>query len=78
MKSTTTEIFESFGIGPQIWAEIWRLEEIAVWGPTSDGSDGIRREQVIQDKVEELGKIRETMLQQCWSKVSLETAKNRS
>ncbi|KAK0636762.1 FAD binding domain-containing protein [Bombardia bombarda] len=64
LKSTTNEIFESFGIGPQVTAELWRLEEIAIWGPREDGGVGIVREQVIQDKVEELGKIRETMLQQ--------------
>jgi phenol 2-monooxygenase len=65
LKSTTTEIFGAFGIGPAITAESWRLEEIAIWGPKADGGCGIAREQVIQDKVEELGKIRETMLQQC-------------
>ncbi|KAL2022367.1 hypothetical protein VTK56DRAFT_5434 [Thermocarpiscus australiensis] len=64
LKSTTNEIFDSFGIGPQITAESWKLEEIAIWGPRKDGKHGIVREQVIQDKVEELGKIRETMLQQ--------------
>ncbi|KAK4184066.1 putative phenol 2-monooxygenase [Podospora australis] len=63
LKSTTNEIFDSYGIGPQIEAESWRLEEIAVWGP-KDGGDGIVREQVVPDKVEELGKPRETMLQQ--------------
>lgn len=69
LKSTTVEIFESFGIGPQIATESWPLEEIAIWGPRKGGNDakptGIVREQVIQDKVEELGKTRETMLQQC-------------
>ncbi|KAK3687963.1 FAD binding domain-containing protein [Podospora appendiculata] len=64
LKSTTNEIFETFGIGAQITAESWRLEEIAIWGARKDGGAGIEREQVIQDKVEELGKIRETMLQQ--------------
>ncbi|KAK3937423.1 FAD binding domain-containing protein [Diplogelasinospora grovesii] len=64
LKSTTTEIFGAFGIGAAITAESWRLEEIAIWGPNADGGCGIVREQVIQDKVEELGKIRETMLQQ--------------
>jgi phenol 2-monooxygenase len=68
LKSTTNEIFASFGIGPQIAAESWRLEEIAVWGPKGDGvGGGIVREQVVQDRVEELGTIRETMLQQCRS-----------
>lgn len=65
LKSTTNEIFDSYGIGPQIAAESWRLEEIAVWGARKDGSDGIVREQIVPDKVEELGKPRETMLQQC-------------
>ena len=68
LKSTTVEIFESFGIGPQIATESWPLEEIAIWGPRKGGDGakptGIVREQVIQDKVEELGKTRETMLQQ--------------
>ncbi|KAF2759096.1 hypothetical protein EJ05DRAFT_527240 [Pseudovirgaria hyperparasitica] len=63
LKSTTVEIFESFGIGSQIWAEAHRLEEIAIWGH-SEGVHGIRREQVMQDKVQELGKPRECMLQQ--------------
>lgn len=82
LKSTTVEIFESFGIGPQVVAELWPLEEIAIWAPKNrgardDGSElsGIVREQVIQDKVEELGKTRETMLQQCLCiRVSLATA----
>ena len=65
LKSTTNEIFDSFGIGPQITAESWRLEEIALWGPRKDGGDGIVREQVMPDKAEELGKPRETLLQQC-------------
>lgn len=65
LKSTTNEIFNSYGIGPQIAAESWRLEEIAIWGQKKDGGSGIEREQLIQDKVEELGKVRETMLQQC-------------
>lgn len=69
LKSTTVEIFESFGIGPQIATESWPLEEIAIWGPRKGGNDSrpteTVREQVIQDKVEELGKPRETMLQQC-------------
>lgn len=66
LKSTTNEIFDSYGIGPQIAAESWRLEEIAIWGQKKDGGEsGIEREQLIQDKVEELGKVRETMLQQC-------------
>ncbi|KAK3339043.1 FAD binding domain-containing protein [Neurospora tetraspora] len=65
LKSTTNEIFDSYGIGPQIAAESWRLEEIAIWGQKKDGGEsGIEREQLIQDKVEELGKVRETMLQQ--------------
>lgn len=64
LKSTTNEIFASFGIGSQIAAESWRLEEIAVWGPSQNGS-GIVRERVVQDKVEELGTVRETVLQQC-------------
>ncbi|KAK4125808.1 hypothetical protein N657DRAFT_642558 [Parathielavia appendiculata] len=64
LKSTTNEILDSFGIGQQIAAESWRLEEIAIWGPREDGRSGIVREQVIQDKVEELGTVRETMLQQ--------------
>ncbi|KAK4239004.1 FAD binding domain-containing protein [Achaetomium macrosporum] len=64
VKSTTNEICASFGIGPQIAAESWRFEEIAVWGSKGDGGRGIVREQVVQDKVEELGTIRETMLQQ--------------
>ncbi|KAJ4287851.1 hypothetical protein N0V88_007562 [Collariella sp. IMI 366227] len=62
LKSTTNEILGSFGIGSQIAAESWRLEEIAVWGP---GGSGIVREQVVQDKAEELGTVRETLLQQC-------------
>ena len=75
IKSTTVEIFESFGIGPQVAAESWRLEEIAIWGQKKDeggGAEvaGIAREQVIQDKVEELGKTRETMLQQCGRSLS--------
>jgi phenol 2-monooxygenase len=64
LKSTTNEIFASFGIGPRIAAESWRLEEIAVWGPSQSGS-GIAREQVVHDKVKELGTVRETILQQC-------------
>ncbi|KAK4197635.1 FAD binding domain-containing protein [Triangularia verruculosa] len=64
LKSTTNEIFDSYGIGPQITAESWRLEEIACWGMRKDGAEGIVREQVIPDRVEELGKPRETMLQQ--------------
>jgi len=70
LKSTTVEIFESFGIGHQIWAEAWRLEEIAIWG-AEKADDGIitgteiKREQVMQDRVLELGKTREIMLQQC-------------
>ena len=64
LKSTTNEIFAAFGIGPQIAAESWSLEEIAIWGPSQDGS-GIVREQVVQDKVDELGTTRETQLQQC-------------
>ncbi|KAK0666798.1 putative phenol 2-monooxygenase [Cercophora samala] len=63
LKSITNEIFDSYGIGPQITAESWRLEEIACWGTSKDGG-GIVREQVIPDKVAELGKPRETMLQQ--------------
>ena len=70
IKSTTVEIFESFGIGHQIWAEAWRLEEIAIWGPTKtvEGGiaiHGIEREQVHQNRVPELGKTREICLQQC-------------
>jgi phenol 2-monooxygenase len=65
LKSTTNEIFASFGIGPQIAAESWRLDEIAIWGPNEERGKGIVREQVVQDKVEELGTIRETILQQC-------------
>jgi phenol 2-monooxygenase (NADPH) len=65
LKSTTLEIFEVFGIGPQIWAEAWRLEEIAIWGPEEDGG-GIKRKQCTEDRVPELGKQREVMLQQCW------------
>ncbi|KAK3399900.1 FAD binding domain-containing protein [Sordaria brevicollis] len=67
LKSITNEIFDSYGIGPQIAAESWRVEEIAFWGQKKkDGKSGggIEREQVIQDKVEELGKFRETTLQQ--------------
>lgn len=72
LKSTTLEIFESLGIGPQVWAEAWRLEEIAIWGPEKTCGDaatstGIKREQIIQDRVPELGKTREVMLQQCRS-----------
>ncbi|KAK4141758.1 uncharacterized protein C8A04DRAFT_30602 [Dichotomopilus funicola] len=37
LKSTTTEILGSFGLGPQVEAEAWRLEEIAIWGV--DGSE---------------------------------------
>jgi len=70
LKSITVEIFESFGIGHQIWAEAWRLEEIAIWGPTKTAeggaaTHGIQREQVMQDRVPELGKTREVCLQQC-------------
>ena len=70
LKSTTVEIFESLGIGHKIWAEAWRLEEIAIWGTgkTDDGvitETEIKREQVMQDRVLELGKAREVMLQQC-------------
>lgn len=65
LKSTTNEIFDSYGIGPQVTAESWRLEEIACWGTRKDGGEGIVREQVIPDRVAELGKPRETMLQQC-------------
>lgn len=65
LKSTTNEIFAAFGIGSEVLAESWRLEEVAVWGPSKDGGSGIVREQVVQDKVEELGTVRETMLQQC-------------
>ncbi|KAK4099253.1 hypothetical protein N658DRAFT_498626 [Parathielavia hyrcaniae] len=64
LKSTTNEIFDSFGIGPQVVAESWRLEEIAIWGTREEGGSGIVREQVILDKVDELGTVRETMLQQ--------------
>ncbi|KAK4671666.1 hypothetical protein QC764_607840 [Podospora pseudoanserina] len=64
LKSTTNEIFDSYGIGPQVTAESWRLEEIACWGTRKDGGEGIVREQVIPDRVAELGKPRETMLQQ--------------
>ncbi|MCV5147949.1 hypothetical protein OFB99_25130, partial [Escherichia coli] len=61
------EIFDSYGIGPQIAKESWRLEEIAIWGQKKDGKSGIEREQLIQDKVEELSTVRGTMLQQCGS-----------
>ena len=70
LKSTTVEVLESFGIGHQIWAEAWRLEEIAIWG-AEKAEDGvitgteIKREQVMQDRVLELGKAREVLLQQC-------------
>ena len=70
LKSTTVEVFESLGIGHQIWAEAWRLEEIAIWG-AEKADDGvitgtkIKREQIMQDRVPELGKTREIMLQQC-------------
>lgn len=77
LKSTTTEILGSFGLGPQVEAEAWRLEEIAIWGEEQDqacdgGEDGgqrtsgLRRERVIKDRVEELGfgTVRETILQQ--------------
>ncbi|KAF4508044.1 hypothetical protein G6O67_004477 [Ophiocordyceps sinensis] len=67
LKSTTVEMLESFGIGHDIASESWRLEEIAIWGQKNGGdtvAGGIAREQVMQDKVEELGKPRETMLQQ--------------
>lgn len=65
IKSTTSEIFDTFGIGPQIDDESWRLEEIAVWEARADGRQGIVREKIVPDKVEELGKARETILQQC-------------
>ncbi|KAH6634744.1 hypothetical protein B0J18DRAFT_453433 [Chaetomium sp. MPI-SDFR-AT-0129] len=70
VKSTATEILGSFGLGPQVEAEAWRLEEIAIWGEEQDlaldeGSEGsedgerktrgLRRERVIKDRVEELG-----------------------
>ena len=61
MKSTTLEIFQSFGIGDAVWAEAWRLEEIAIW--KTDGST-IERTDIVVNKVEELGKVREVMLQQ--------------
>ncbi|KAL2193368.1 FAD binding domain-containing protein [Corynascus similis CBS 632.67] len=64
LKSTTNEIFAAFGIEPQIEAESWRLEEIAIWGESEDGSGDIVRQHVIEDKVEELGVARETILQQ--------------
>ena len=69
LKSTTVEMFESFGIGPQIWGEAWRLEEQAIWGPQKRGDGtsadtGIVRELTIPDKTPELGKTREVMLQQ--------------
>jgi phenol 2-monooxygenase len=65
----TIEIFEAFGIGHHIWAEAWRLEEIAIWGRAKTNGavvrEGITREQVLQDRVPELGKTREVCLQQC-------------
>ena len=62
-------MFESLGIGPQVWAEAWRLEEQAIWGPRGGGDGapadaGIARELTIPDKTPELGKPREVMLQQ--------------
>jgi 2-polyprenyl-6-methoxyphenol hydroxylase and related FAD-dependent oxidoreductases len=63
LKSTTNEIFETFGIGPQIEAESWRIEEIAIWGPSAT-EPGIVREEILFDKVPELGKPRESILQQ--------------
>ncbi|KAN0078969.1 FAD binding domain containing protein [Elaphomyces granulatus] len=66
LKSTTLEIFEAFGIGPKIWAEAWRLEEVTIWGPEDiNGAGGaIKRKQWIENRVSELGKPREVMLQQ--------------
>jgi phenol 2-monooxygenase len=70
LKSTTVEIFESFGIGHRIRAELFRLEEIAIWS-AEKSAEGvvvgarIEREQVLHDRVLELGKTRETLLQQC-------------
>ena len=70
LKSTSLEIFETIGIGPQIWGEVFRQEEQAIWGPqkNADGSaaeSGLVRELTIPDKTPQLGKIREVMLQQC-------------
>lgn len=62
LKSTTVEIFESFGVGNAIWNEAWRLEEIAIWGPDETGK--LCRLSVMPDCVPELGKSREIMLQQ--------------
>lgn len=44
LESATNEIFDSYGIGPQIAAESWRLEEIAIWGQKQNGESGIERE----------------------------------
>lgn len=62
LKSTTIEIFESFGIGNAIWNEAWRLEEIAIWGPDDNGE--LCRLAVMPNHIPELGKTREVMLQQ--------------
>lgn len=64
LKSTTAEILESIGIGKQVHAELRRLEEIAIWASDAH-TKKLKREQVMQDKVAELGKPRECMLQQC-------------
>lgn len=62
LKSITTEIFDSFGIGRRIWAEVWRLEEIVIWGPDEEGQ--LKRLTVVPDWVPELRKPREVILGQ--------------
>jgi phenol 2-monooxygenase len=62
LKSISLEILDSFGIGDTIINECLRVEEIVLWNPDVNGV--IQRTMTIPDRVEELGKQREVMLDQ--------------
>jgi phenol 2-monooxygenase (NADPH) len=62
LKSISIEVFDSFGLGDAILNECLRVEEIVLWNPDVNGV--IKRTMTIPDRVEELMKQREVMLDQ--------------
>ncbi|OCK74799.1 FAD binding domain protein [Lepidopterella palustris CBS 459.81] len=62
LKSISIEILDTFGIGDAIQNECQRCEEIVLWDPDKNGV--ITRTLTIPDRVEELMKPREVLLDQ--------------
>ncbi|KAI1085421.1 FAD binding domain protein [Whalleya microplaca] len=62
LKSISIEVLDTFGIGDAIRNECLRLEEIVLWDPDNNGR--IKRSLIIPDRVEELMKPREVVLDQ--------------